>query len=286
MTRRNWLHISTLALAGSLRAQTASTAINAGSFLVTVPDGWAETAIIQKVPLAPLYSKEDWKAYQADKTNILKPAYGNRPQHWAIRLPRARLQGKAFDAKTAGDDETAPQILIHKADEWGLAMTDGVHEEISAEKVVRKLREEQDQWRTKDLPHGSPAFLDAELHFICLKKPLKFQGGEGIRMVAQWTIEADVIRRGRLHYLFLGMSADNTCQIIATFPLDLAGLPAETGDAEHLGRSTKRDEELTKGFDRYEGDAKKWLESRAVGLTPSLESLDEIVQSMVVRRWQ
>ncbi len=278
--------MTALALAAPVRAQTASTAVTAGSFLVNVPDGWAEKAIIENVPLLPLYSKEDWKAFQADKQNILKPGYNNRPQHWALRFPSARPAGVAFDAKEAGDSPAAPQILIHKADEWGAAGTDGIHEEKPAAEVVKHLRQELKDWRTKDLPNGSPAFMDAELHFTCLKKPLKFKGGEGIRMITQWTFEPTLATLGELHYLFLGLSDDNTCQIIATFPIDLPGLPKAGGQAEHLGRSTAHYEELEKHFRDYEADTKKWLEAHAAEINPSLGLLDEVMQSLAARHWQ
>ncbi len=286
MNRRNWLQLSALALAGSGQAQTAATTVNAGSFLVTVPDGWAETAIIEKMPLLHLYSEQGWKAYEANPMYIMKPGYACRPQHWALRFPAAQLAGKPFDAKTAGHDPTAPQILIHKAAEWGLAYTDGIHENKWSAELVRSLRPRLDRWRTKDVFSDSPAAIEGGMSFRCLKKTLSFTGGYGIRVVGQRDIEANTLRRGRVHYFYLGMSSDNSCQIIATFPLDLPALPGESDDAEHLGRSQKRYGELSRGFEKYESEAKKWLESNANHFTPSLDTLDDIMQSLVVRKWQ
>jgi hypothetical protein len=96
-------------------------------------------------------------------------------------------------------------------------------------------------------------------------------------------IESNLIRKGELHYLFLGRSDDNTCQIIATFPLSLRG---EDIEAEHLGRSLKRYDELNQNSEAYEKDATAWLEQHAAEITPGLDTLDEMLKSLVVRRWE
>ena len=286
MKPRMLLQLIAVALISCHAATAQTVALNAGPFSVAVPIEWSKTAIVEKIPLLPLYSDGDWKAFKANPMFILKPGYNNRPQHWALRFPEAALSPKGFDPKQAGDDATAPQILIHKANEWGLAFTDGRHEETKAGEIVKKLRTELDDWKTKDLANGSPAFMDAELTFICLKKEIAFNGGRGIRLVCQWNIEADLVRKGRLHYLFLGLSSDDTCQIIATFPLNVDGLPPEHENATHLGRSTKRYEELEKGFSAYESEAKKWLEKNADGMSPKLSVLDDMMKSLSVTHWK
>ncbi len=250
-----------------------------------MPWEWSRTAITEKVPLQPLYSSKSWAQFQSNKMYQMKPGYNNRPEHWAVRIPEAKLAGQQFDPKTAGDNETAPQILIHKADEWGLAFTDGIHGEKPAADVLLGLRKQLEAWQIKDLPHGSPAFTDASLTFICLKERVNFNGGHGVRMIAQWTIEPELVLRGHLHYLFLGLSDDNTCQIIATFPVDVNGLPPEHGVAEHLGRSTNRYKELSREMDAYETDTKRWIIDRAGQLTPSLQTLDAMINSLIATHW-
>lgn len=74
-----------------------------GWFVVTIPPKWYNSAIIEKVSLQPLYSREDWKIYQTDKRNELKPGYACRPQYWAIRSPDALPEGITFDLKNAGE---------------------------------------------------------------------------------------------------------------------------------------------------------------------------------------
>ena len=284
MTRRNLLQLATAGLSGCATSPSKTSKVEAGPFSVVLPEEWSRSALVERVPIQPLYTPDSWNEYQRDHTYSSKPGYINRPQHWAVRIPAAGLRGERFDSNTAGDDETAPQILIHKANEWGLALTDGIHETTPASSVVSRLRHELESWEREDLLHGSPAFMDASLTFVCLKQRMAFQGGHGIRMVAQWTFEPELIRRGLLHYLFLGMSDDNTCQIIATFPLDVEGLPSEQA-REHLGHSTRDYAQFTRNLDAYEAEAKRWLEARASQFTPSLHTLDAMMSSLVAPHW-
>ncbi len=284
MTRRKILQLATAGLGGCATSPSPTTRLEAGPFSVAIPEKWSRSTIIEKVPIQPLYTPKSWAEYQRDGIYRLKPGYNNRPQHWAIRIPAAGLRGEQFDPKTAGDNETAPQILIHKTDEWGFVLSDGIHSETPISSVGRKLRLDMESWERKDLLHGSPAFMDASLTFVCLKQRIDFQGGRGIRMVAQWTIEPELIRRGQMHYLFLGMSDDNTCQIIATFPLNMDGLPSEK-TKEHLGHSIEDYSQFSRNLDAYEADAKLWLELRASQFTPSLQTLDATMSSLIAAHW-
>lgn len=285
MKRRNFLQWGVAGLTGCTHSsQAAQTVVKAGPFAVAIPTEWGRTAIIEKVPIQPLYSREAWKAYQKNPLHRLKPGYICRPQHWALRLPAALPKGVRFDQKNAGDDETAPQILIHKASEWSVAFTDGEHEEKKAAELLNSMRKKMDQSLSHSDPHLSPAFMDASLSFLCQKRRIDFTGGHGVRMIAQWTIEPDLMRLGGLHYLFLGMSDDSSSQIIATFPLGLPGLP-DSEDKNHLGRSTEKYADLTQAFNRYEADAKRWLEEHIQEINPSLQTLDAMMQSLVAVHW-
>jgi len=296
MSRRNWIGLSSAALFGCQERKVpaatapnpapASRQLQAGPFSVTVPDAWAKTAVIRKVPIHPLYTAEEWKLTKSDKHFLLKPSYYNRPLHWTIRLPAATPEGIKIDLENADDDPTAAQILIHKSDEWGSILTDGIEGREKSAELLSTLRKEMDGAAAGDGNVDSPAFIDGGLGFTSLKKQLEFDGGHGIRMINQWLSEHDLMRKGRLHYLFVGMSDDNTCQIIATFPITLPGLPDDSPDAEHLGRSVRRWDELSRNFDIYCTEAEAWLTKHAAEITPNLDTLDEMLKSLVVRRWE
>lgn len=286
MKRRHFIHLGLAGLAGCRNARAKSVAkMPVCPFSVTIPEKWRETAIIEKVPLFPLYSVEGWQDYQKDELNVMKPGYSNRPQHWAIRLPAALPEGISYNHENADDNPIAPQILIHKADEWGIAFTDGEHEEVGIAKIIRAMREEMNAALDEDNPNLSPGYINASLQFMRLKRRLDFNGGHGIRLLAQGAIESDLMRLGDLHYLFLGMSDDNSVQIIATFPVSLPGLP-DHDEKSHLGRSTENYPEFCKIFADYHDASVKWLEKHADEVTPSLQELDGIVQSLVAPSWK
>jgi hypothetical protein len=248
--------------------------------------------IVEKWPICPLYTPKQWRQYQASlvggktRTSELpypyKPQYYNRPAHWAICFPQLVLSGEKFDRAMAGDDPVAPQILIHRTAEWTAIMEDGKFDPAAGKQKIRALREMVDQ---KD-PYRSPVLSDTKLACVSAKKALHFTGGHGFRVLAQRVVEADVLRRGQLHYLFLGISDDGSCQIVATFPLDLPGLPRDTDDASHLGFGTKRYEEFQNQYSRYENAARRWLEKNVDKTTPPVLELDRMISSLVVRRWE
>lgn len=273
-----------LASCGKSR-QASDISVKAGPFVVTVPEHWSKTAMVDQVPIRPVYLPKEWEEFQKDKQHILKPDYQCRPRHWALRFPAALPEGIDFDPKNAGNDPTAPQILIHKADEWGLAFTDGEHGVSDSADVPLTLRKNMDAAMADASRFDSPAFMDASPTFNSLKRRVDFSGGRGIRWVTQWTIEPALMKLGQLHYLFLGMSDDNSCQIIATFPLNLPGLPTAQ-DNTHLGHKIGNHDEFSENYHEYVEDAKKWLETNQHEITPSLQALDQVMRSLVVSRWQ
>lgn len=294
--RREWIHLATAALCGCKERKEAPVATSTGKeepcpFTFEIPPGWIASSRIEKVPAKPVYTPEELEEVRRAELNgdvpaIHKPGYFNRPQHWAIRLPAATPAGIPVNPEDPDDDPTAAQILIHKADEWSAIMADGEKGREKSADLLRTFRRNLDDAVNGGDDLVSPAFMDAALGFRCLRKRLDFQGGRGVRMLAQWTIESDLMRKGRLHYLFLGLSDDDSCQIIATFPVDLPGLPDDEPEAEHLGHSTESYEALNRQFAGYERDAVAWLEQRADEITPSLDVLDNLIRSLVVRRWE
>lgn len=265
--------------------KTGENTVEAGPFRVTVPESWVEAAIIEKISMVPVYSPAEWAAYQQDSKRILKPGYECRPQHWAMRFPAALPTEIPFQPESAGADPTAPQILIHQADEWAVVSTDGKYAEKPASEVLAELRKNLDAAMEDQLPPQLPVFMDAFPDFVCLKQRIRFSGGRGVRMIAQWNAEPSLMSLGNLHYLFTGMSDDNSCQIMASFPLDLPGLP-RVDDETHLGHSIKNHPHFSQNFDAYVAAAVAWLKENASTMTPSLTVLDQVMQSLAAPRWK
>lgn len=272
-----------------LQAQTTSPdlkTLSAGPFNLKAPPQWADSALVEKVPEKPLYSAAAWKSFNEDSLNTLKPSYENRPQHWAIRFPTLVLKGETFDKQNAGADPMAPQILIHQTDGWSTILETGGTDFQKASEARIRLRKSLTSLETEIPPRLTPSFVDGGLNFISLKKKLRFKGGHGYRFLTQWAIEHDLVSRGGLHYLFVGLSDDDSCHIIATFPLDSPGLPSSATEAEHLGYSAQRYEELTKNFTAYHEAAVAWIEQREKQFTPSLDALDRLIESLSAETWR
>ncbi len=294
--RREWIHLATAALCGCKEQKVAPAAnppaiANHCPFSVEIPPAWIASSRIEKVPTKPVYTREELEGVLRDEQNgnvptAYKPGYFNRPQHWAIRLPAATPEGIPINHEDPDDDPAAAQILIHKAHEWGAIWEDGIKGREETPEFLRTFRREMDEAAGGGDDLVSPAYMDAFTGFRCLKKRVDFQGGHGTRMLAQWMFDTDLVRKGRLHYVFLGLSDDDSCQIIATFPVDLPGLPNDEIEAEHLGHSLERYDALNRQFASYERDAVAWLEQHANEITPSLEVLDKLIRSLVVRRWE
>lgn len=275
-----------LAACGKKKVYSSTEVLTAGPFKVGCPRPWHEGAIIEQVPTRPVYNEDAWRAYKENSSFALKPAYSNRPEHWAIRFPKLATANAPFVAAEAGDSEIAPQILIHQAEGWAGIMQNGEADETARKQLASSLRGELKDLLKKDDALKTPAFLDASFNFLCLKQPLAFKTGWGVRVVGQWTIEPSLMSNTGLHYLFMGVCDDNTCHIIATFPLEVPGLPGGADlTATHLGFSTKNYEELSKKFDDYEKKACEWLKSQEAKITPKLKDLDALIESLEVETW-
>lgn len=294
--RREWIHLATAALCGC-KERKAAPASNPPAiadrcpFTVEIPPAWIASSRIEKVPAQPVYTPEELEQFRRDEQDgnvptAYKPGYFNRPQHWAIRLPAATPDGIPVNLEDPGDDPIAAQILIHKADEWSSIRTDGQVGRRKSREFLSSLRQMTMDELSGQETDVHPASVDGHLGFRALKRRLDFDGGHGIRMLAQRSIEPDLIQKGRLHYLFLGLSDDNSCQIIATFPVNLPGPESYETKAEHLGRSLDRYEDLVANYETYERDAVAWIEKHADKITPSLDVLDNLIRSLVVRRWE
>lgn len=291
MNRRTHLSMLVGSLAGAAfcnpaQAETESlTKIAAGPFQITASKDWATGAIAEKVAALPLYSPDAWKRVQEDPLIQFKPFYGNRPQHWAIRFPSLVLKGETFDTKEAGSDRLAPQLLIHKTDDWSKIFEDGVYLPEEAKAVRQKLRQDM-QAMANEKRIINPAFMNASPWITILQKKLSFKGGYGYRFITQWGFEVELLNKGSLHYQFIGLSDDDSCQIIATFPIDHPQLPdTDNENATHLGYSGKHYEELLKNYDDYSAKAQSWVADRASEFSPSIEKLDQLIESLHAETW-
>jgi hypothetical protein len=288
LTRRQWL-LSTPALAGvtAFHAEAAEQRlIKAGPFSIQCPAEWAEGIVVEKVPCKPLFTHEQWLAFKANPANNLKAGYHNRPEHWAIRFPRLATSDTIPKADY-GYSPTAPQILIHETSGWAGIFETGSPTEAGRRAKTIELRKEIDAAMEGRLDFHSPLISDGAVDFCACRRVLSFNEGRGVRMLGQWCFEATLLTDPGLHYLFEGMSADDSCYVVATFPLKLKGLTSgNDDDASHLGYSLKDYPRLEKEFENYSSLAVKWLEERQEQIQPKLADLDAMMESLRAVTWE
>ena len=261
--------------------------ITAGPFEITVPALWAKTAIVEKVPVHPLYSEKQWKEYLVDRNNALKPSFLDRPEHWAIRLPASHLGSGLFDSHFANEDESAPQILIHRAEQWESIGRNGSIESSRADEFTQRLKENLvGPEKRNDVRSYYPAYGEGAFAFLVLRKRVDFRGGFGFRMLGQWNVDCDFARRGGMLYLFLGFSNDNTCQIIASIPITLPGLKEAAQTKEHLGFHLEPYDRFVMSYEAYEEAVQRWLSGNSANIQPSLVTLDAMIASLRAETWK
>jgi len=284
MKRRPFLGLLAATPACSVSRSGKARVVQAGPFSVHIPAA-AGRALVEHVPMHPLYTPEGWKRVNDPKDGLMysmKPGYSNRPENWAIRFPKLARKGETYNAKEANDDPTAPQILIHRYRDWPKAYTDGIAQpggDYKARDVAEELRELETSV-DQNTRFACLAYMDAAFMFASLKRKLSFQGGEGVRYVGEWTNEPTLPSNDGFHYVFNGFTKDGSTHVLATFPLHLADLPDDSPGATHLGRSLKNYEDLSKNFETYEKEARAWLEAREAEIQPSLAMLDGMIESL------
>jgi putative hemolysin len=105
---------------------------------------------------------------------------------------------------------------------------------------------------------------------------LDFQNGSGVRFLTQYDQAYLPINNNELFYTFQGLTDDGTYYVAAIFPVSNPGLPADSS-----GLNEDNYEAFIEGFQEYLGDIASNLNAQdAASFTPSLDSLDALVQSI------
>jgi hypothetical protein len=289
LTRRQWL-LSTPAFAGAnaLRAESIQPQlIKAGPFSIQCPAGWAESVVAEKVPTNPLYTHEQWLAFKANPANQLKPSYPNRPEHWAIRFPKLATSDTVPLSRFNGS-VNAPQVFIHHTIDWAGILDTRNASESNRRDGINVLRAEFEKMLSQPKSFRVPLLvLEGAFEFVSLQRILKFSGGQGVRMVTQCDIEATLLCRERFQYLFVGMSDDDSCYIVASFPLKLEELPSGRDEnAKHIGFDLTDYDHLLRNFEKYQTQAVQWLAQREDLIEPKLTALDTMIESLRAVTWE
>lgn len=188
------------------------------------------------------------------------------PAHSRCRIEGYPLQGKFFE----------PEILIYPAPEFSQ-----LHEGAAA--IITNLQ------TILANPNGP---LPAQLPFLPLfnasqvftsqPKVIQFENGSGISYLTQFAQYAATVNNRELFYTFQGLSSDGKYYVVAILPVNAAFLAATEDPAAPIPQGgIPFEEENPSAY--YSAVVEKLNETPAGDFTPSLGSLDALMQSIELR---
>lgn len=197
----------------------------------------------------------------------------NQP-YWANLPETFRF---SFENYLLADTFHQPRIEVYPADEFA-SLNSSAKEEIDA---LRTLLADKPQ----DIPAGGgaklpflPQFNAAQVIRVQVEY-LPFQNGEGVRYLTHYAQAVSPITNNTLFYTYQGLTNDGAYYISAIFPVRTDSLPDETNF------NSEEYQTFADNFDNYLQDLTAMLNSLSdSGFEPSLEALDQAVQSISVDR--
>jgi len=123
------------------------------------------------------------------------------------------------------------------------------------------------------------------LHFIADTKPIRFVGGKGVRFLIS---SANYLTVNKLYYIFQGLSDDGRYLILGhispiTHPYIVDEQLWENDFGPFLAWKEGQYEEAQKSYDVFNARMEKMLNAGVVTLYPSLEFLDTMMASIVIK---
>ena len=191
------------------------------------------------------------------------------PEHIKIVLQDYPLQGKMYE----------PQILVFPADEYQKMSADPEISMYDARSMITTLQYiiATDNFPSQDadtLPttHPLPTLPDwhAQQIFHAQETILSFKNGNGIRYITSYSQAAFPDIGSNLIYSFQGITLDGKYYLSVMMPIELAGLEPMPTDTDQ--------------YPNYLNTTVDRLRQAGNSFNPSIESLDALVQSLMVGR--
>ena len=191
------------------------------------------------------------------------------PEHTKIVLQGYPLQGKMYE----------PQIQVFPADEYQKMSADPETSMYDARSMITTLQYiiATDDFPSQDadtLPttHPLPTLPDwhAQQIFHAQETILSFKNGNGIRYITSYSQAAFPDIGSNLIYSFQGITLDGKYYVSVMMPIELSGLDPVPTDTDQ--------------YPNYLNTTVGRLREAGNSLNPSIESLDALVQSLLVGR--
>jgi Leucine Rich Repeat (LRR) protein len=195
------------------------------------------------------------------------PDWELRPEH--VRFTFAsQSQTGSFQAGGIGISGQ-PQILIYPTRTFS-KMSEMAKGEIEGLQALLEARPAVPDQEIPLLP-----LINAAQVFHSQVKYLDIQNGRGVRFITQYSQDVSPITNQRIFYTFQGLTADGAYYVAAYFPVTASGLSDEP--------TTDDWEAFNAGYEAYLVETVNDLNGlQAHEFKPDLDSLDQVIQSLVV----
>lgn len=187
------------------------------------------------------------------------------PEHTRIVLQGYPLQGKMYE----------PQIMVFPADEYQKMSADPETSMYDARSMITTLQYiiATGNFPTQpQVPDRLPALPDQHAYqvFHAQETILSFKNGNGIRYITSYSQAAFPDISPNLIYSFQGITLDGKYYVSVMMPIELAGLDPVPTDTDQ--------------YPNYLNTTVGRLRQAGNSFNPSIESLDALVESLLVGR--
>ena len=227
--------------------------VNVENVSLVIPNGLANGAAGEKIPASTEENGAPWE---------VGPAYIK------FTLSSYPLQ----------DTMWSPEIKIYPAEEYRLV-----------DLIVGERMDEVKTIATNPnaaLPENLPflPFVNAGQVFYAQMQAVYFQNGSGIRYVTQFDQAPIPINNQEMFYTYQGLSQDGKYFISATFPINIAFLPADgSPNTPAPVDGVPMDWENFENFPTYlDAVTQKLGSANSDAFIPSLSNLDALIQSITI----
>jgi hypothetical protein len=223
-----------------------------------IPAGLASSAVAETVPAIDEQTGVPWEV---------------APEYLKFTLQDYSLQGEFFQ----------PKIAVYPAKDYAAV---GAGAAISIQRLQAVLASPNASLSNDILPRLP--YVNADQIFGAEAKIITFKNGSGVRVLAEYAQNYAPINKHDLFYHFEGLTSDGKYYIVATLPVNVVFLPANSdpnspvppGGISFPGYTTI---DGTVYGDYIQAVTNMLNAARPDAFTPSVETLDALIQSLSVQ---
>ena len=170
-----------------------------------------------------------------------------------------------------------PQVRIYPVNRFSELLLDVVPRRVSGLEALIS----SDTWRSGELPFLPP--LPMIQTFFSHETVISFNGGQGVRFIADYNESRHPMSNRTIFYTFQGLTDEGMYWVAVTLPISSPSLPANA-DFNTLPEGYTI-ESWSQNYSSYVSDVKDALEAQAPdSFFPTINSLDSLIRSITVKQ--